>query len=709
MRSIQLFCLIALFTPENVLASINDYIYPKSRPSYSNYGSIGLIQNPTARLLDEGHLAISWSHNEPYLRGSILAYPFSWMEASFQYTDVNDELYSEVKAFSGSQTLKDKAFDAKFRLFKESVFIPQVAVGLRDLGGTGRFASEYIVANKFISNSFDISFGIGWANLNANKISNPFTKLSGRFEKRTDSTDLGGKLNIDNFFSGSAGYFGGIEYFIPNSNGMRFKIEYDGTNYQTESNPQIQDSKFNFGFVYPITNNFQIKLSHTRGNTFNFGFSYSLNLGSKNPRKLVKEKRIELDNTEIIRKVTSRSDENLYKASLLYLNRQSISLQKASIVDDSYEVVVSQNKFRSPALAVGRVLRTLNDISPEKISKFKVSEVNAGMGIYSLEVDRESLTRYEKMNLPEVLGEQIRSNEFKFNSKNYLFNPTLKYPAIFHSIGPDLQSQIGGPDGFFFGDLKLRYDSETLFNRRLSLITTASYGLYDNMKPLKLRSDSILPRVRTDIVDYLKESREFSIKRMQLNFYGQPKKSLYYKLSAGIFESMFAGYGGEVLYRPYHKNFGIGFDAWQVYQREYNQLFEIREYKTITGHLNFYYHHPQSNILFHLKGGKYLAKDSGVTFDFSRVFRSGLRVGAYFTLTDISEEEFGEGSFDKGFYFWIPVDLFSPRYFKRTFGWGLRPVTRDGGQSLVYGYPLWGVTDAASNHRFRRRISDIFD
>ena len=91
------------------------------------------------------------------------------------------------------------------------------------------------------------------------------------------------------------------------------------------------------------------------------------------------------------------------------------------------------------------------------------------------------------------------------------------------------------------------------------------------------------------------------------------------------------------------------------------------------------------------------------------MFRSGLRIGAFFSLTDISEEEFGEGSFDKGFYFWIPVDLFSNRYIKRSFGWGLRPITRDGAQSLIYSHPLWGVTDTVSNHRFMRRINEIYD
>ena len=136
LHSLRLFVsFLCYLTVSNLYADIYDYIYPNTDPSFSNYGGIGLIQNPTARSLDEGTLAFSWSHNDPYLRGSIIAYPFNWLEASFQYTDVNDELYSEVKAFSGSQTLKDKSFDAKFLLSKESDYIPQVALGFREILG----------------------------------------------------------------------------------------------------------------------------------------------------------------------------------------------------------------------------------------------------------------------------------------------------------------------------------------------------------------------------------------------------------------------------------------------------------------------------------------------------------------------------------------------------------------------------------------------
>ena len=690
-------------------SDIKDYIYPfYSSPSYSNYGSLGLIQNPTARFHSNGTLGVTWTHHEPYLRGSVMAYPFDWLEAAYQYTDSNNRLYSSNKKFSGSQSHKDKSFDVKIRLLKESTFIPQVALGIRDFGGTGLFGSEYFVINKFLSSNLDVSIGIGWGNLDGNKISNPFKKLSSRFDKRTSTIGEGGKVNIDDFFSGDAGYFGGLEYVFPNLKGLRLKVEYDGTNYRTEGQEPIdQESKLNYGFVYPWSKNFHTKLFFSRGNTLNFGFSYSLSLGSRNPLGQQKVKKKTLDNNEIIRRVTSKKPSNLNRAALLYLRQNEINLQKASINDDEYHVVFSHANYRSPALAAGRTISIIDQIAPDYIKNIKVSEVNAGIGQYSASISRDIFKRYK--DEPAILDLYLDTSAFKFDEEAYQYKPTAKYPAIFNSTGPELISQIGGPDGFFFGDLKWTLDSEVLFSRNLSLISSVSYGLYDNMDDLKLPSDSVLPHVRTDIVQYLKQSRDFSIKRFQLNYYKQIAPSVFYKLAGGIFESMFGGYGGEILYRPYDKNYGIGFELWEAYQREYDQLTDFRDYRTVTGHLSLYYQEPRSNILFTLKGGRYLAKDSGFTFEFSRIFESGLRIGAFFSLTDISAEEFGEGSFDKGFYFFVPVDLFSPRYFKRNFGWGLRPLTRDGAQSLIYGYPLWGVTHTSNAHRFRRRLYEFND
>lgn len=705
------FCALSIL-PIRAYTSPLEYIFPYSYPTFSNYGTIGLVQNPTARFLSTGSLAFSWSHNDPYLRGSIVAYPFNWLEASYQYADINNVLYSEVEEFSGSQSLKDKSFDIKLKLLNETKALPQIAIGLRDVGGTGRFSSEFLALNKFIGN-VDYSIGIGWGNLNGNQISNPLRLISQRFNSRESSDqEFGGEFRLDDFFSGRAGIFGGVEIYLPNSRGKRIKVEYDGINYKTESDiPLQQDSKFNFGLVIPASNNFTYKISYTRGNTLSFGFSFSLNLADKNPLKIKKERNLIVDNPEIVQRVTGTSDDRLYRASLLYLNRGKINLQHASVEDDdeTLHVVYAQSGIRSSSQSVGRTIDIIDQIAPKKIKYVRATQVNGGMAMLSAFVDRESYKRYKNFNSPELGFQMTSFNSYNHTDKEFKFNPSIKYPAFFASIGPDLRSQIGGPDGFFFGDLKATLDTELLLSRNLSLVTIASYGIIDNMDELKLESDSILPHVRTDIVKYLKESRNFSIRRMQLNYYKKFNESIYLKVAGGIFESMFQGYGFEMLYRPFSKNFGLGLELWQVEQRAYDQMFSTLNYATKTGHFNFFYQEPRTNILFSFKGGRYLARDSGFTLDFSKIFRSGLRMGAFFSLTDISSEEFGEGSFDKGFYFWIPVDIFTQRYIKRTFGWGLRPITRDGAQTLIHGYPLWGVTNSASIRNLYDSRFDYYD
>jgi hypothetical protein len=706
-------CISLLFLTQNILCNYYDYIYPKSSPSFSNYGSVGLIQNPSSRLFKEGTIGISWTHNEPYLRGSIIAYPFDWLEASFQFTDINNELYSEIREFSGSQSLKDKSFDFKVRLLSESATLPSVSIGVRDLGGTGLFASEYIVASKYIAENIDFTFGIGWGALSNNKIGkNPLSIFSDSFNERPARfVGEGGKPDPKTLFSGETGLFAGIEYYFPRARGLRAKIELDGTDYSKEGRqPLNQDYKLNAGFVYPVSDNFFIKFFATRGNTLNFGFSYSQDFGSDNPRKHRKKKLKKIENADIIKKVSSRSTLNTYRSTNRYLTEGNIFLQKADLKDDHLEVVYATPSYRNPSLAIGRTLRLLDQISPDQIKSFTVSGKNGGLEMISATIDRDSLARsINNNNNIEIIMENLQLASFNENKKEYEFNPEKKYPFYINSVSPDLQTQIGGPDGFFFGDLQLKFRSEILFTDNLTLLTSINGTIVENLSKLKLESDSIIPHVRTDIVKYLKESRGAHIGRMQLSYFGKHKDNLYYKISGGILERMFAGYGAEFLYKPFSSNLAIGLEAWQVQKRAFNGMFGLLDYKTVTGHITAYYHEPNTHILFAVSGGRYLAKDSGVTFDFSRQFKSGLSIGAFFSLTDISSEEFGEGSFDKGFYFFIPLDILTDRYFKRNFGWGLTPLTRDGAQTLSHGFPLWGVTYNQNQHLIKRNLVNFYD
>ena len=227
--------LFILLLSLNVPADLSNYIYPYSKyPSHSNNGTIGLIQMPTARFMPEGSVAFNFSNVDPYQRGSIIGTPFNWFEASYQYTDVDNALYSLSPEFSGDQTYKDKSFDAKFLLLKESNYLPAVAFGARDLAGTGVFSAEYIVASKRFNN-LDFTLGMGWGTFSDNGIKNPFRYIDDGFDVRdvSDNETQGGEFSVGNYLSGrEVGIFGGVEVYLPNLRGARFKIEYDSTDYE---------------------------------------------------------------------------------------------------------------------------------------------------------------------------------------------------------------------------------------------------------------------------------------------------------------------------------------------------------------------------------------------------------------------------------------------------------------------------------------------
>lgn len=705
---------VLFFLSFKTFASIDDYLIRYTSPSFSNYGSVGAIQNPTARFLPEGTISFSWSHLDPYLRGSIIASPFNWMEASYQYTDINNKLYSPVASFSGGQSFKDKSFDVKFMLLKETKKIPQIAIGLRDIAGTSNFSGEYIVASKNIKN-FDAHLGLGWGTLSGgNSIKNPLCSRQTSFCNRTFDVGEGGNVSTDSFFRGeNAAFYGGIEWYLRDIrlNGSRLVLEYDSTNYSVEGPEKlVQDSKYNFSFVYPLSNSIQLKLGYIRGNTINFGFSISGLYGSKKNLLPKLEKKRKLKNAQAIQYVTEINNEYLYLASLKYLGESSFAMQSADLSNDTYKISYAQNKYINHAIAAGRITNILDQISQPDIAKFEITNINAGIALNTIKINRQEYKKSSKSLDSQSLKRFVEISKPNDDLlSTYKFQPKVNLPKHFYSIGPGVRSQLGGPDGFFLGQLLLRLDSEIVLKRNLNIQSIIQAGIYDTFDELKLASDSVLPHVRTEVVNYLKAGRKNNITRMQANYFHKIKEDQFLKFSAGLFEEMFGGIGFEYLYRPFDEFYAIGIDAYHARQRSYRQLFDFQEYKTLTGHLTLYITEPKSNTLIKLSGGRYLAKDSGITIDLSRKFKTGFRVGAFFSLTDISDEEFGEGSFDKGFYFNIPIQSFFTNYRPGLSSFGLRPLTRDGAAKLTVGHDLYGVTDSASSQNINFGWDEFYE
>lgn len=123
----------------------------------------------------------------------------------------------------------------KLRLLEESRYLPQLALGMRDLGGTTLFGAEYLVASKRW-HDLDVSLGLGWGYLgHAADAGSPLGWLDNRFDSRpVDSGgDQGGEFALDALFRGSVAVFGGVEYQTP-WDPLVMQLEYEGNDYSNE-------------------------------------------------------------------------------------------------------------------------------------------------------------------------------------------------------------------------------------------------------------------------------------------------------------------------------------------------------------------------------------------------------------------------------------------------------------------------------------------
>ena len=713
LRSLIFF--LFLFFNAHLSASLEDYYPYQLSPTSSNYGYTGLLEMPSARFMGEGGLKLGISASYPNEYTFIVASPFPWLEAGYRYAEVKTEKYGPVE-YSGNQTLKDKGFDLKIRVLEESFYLPNIAMGIRDVAGTGRFAAEYIVGSKRFG-LLDLSMGIGWGELgNEGNIRNPFGFLDERFETRRVglSTDYeGGLFLVEDWFSGNAALFGGLEYSFP-KRGFNLKLEYDTTHPDLGMlGPPVEvRSRFNLGFSRPFLNNFiEAGLSFERGTQVRFTFVINGNYSKKgfvpkleSPKNVIP---LSLEQKELV----ASNKEILYRSLNMGLKEESIYIQGATYDENKLDVAISQMKYRSYPRAVGRTARIASALSPDDVEYINIFMMNGDIEFGSISLHRKELDKAmnDKSSDSELLVKSSINSTGGWvpQYKQTDFKPTIKFPAFMWSMSPALRQQIGGPEAFFLGQIWWKINSSIVFRRGLTLNTVLGIDLYNNFDEFFNASFSELPHVRSDIQEYLSEGKN-NIARMKLSYIWSPYKDLFAKVEAGLLEEMFGGFGGEVYYRPFNSKFSTGLTLHKVKQRGFKQRFKFRDYETVTGHLALYYDLP-AEISAQLLIGKYLAGDKGATLDLSRRFSTGFTLGIFATKTNLSAEEFGEGSFDKGFYFAIPTDLFYSSYKPGFISFGLHPLTKDGGALLNHQTTLFGLFGDTAKSSLLRDWRDIFD
>lgn len=680
--------------------SISTALHAQSAPAptASDWGGIGLLQTPTARMADEGELAFTASHTSPYSRYNMVLQPLPWLEGAFRYVSVANRRYGP-EWLSGSQNYKDKSIDLKVRLLEESRWVPEVAAGFRDLGGTGLFSSEYLVASKRIG-SFDASVGLATGYLgNRGDFRNPLTSIDDKFETRPRAQGTG-SLNSDGMFRGPVGVFGGVAYQTP-WDALQLKLEYDGNDYKHEpqGNNQRQKSPFNVGASYAVNNNVHLHLGWERGDLAMFGITLRTNLAqASSMAKVLDPLPMPLKQRPATAVPESEHDTNVVTelfdwSGVANQLEQNAGLRVQSISRRGSELIVTgeQRRFYYPAQGVGRMGRILDGTLPDDITWFTVQNARLGVPIVETSIERKALVDYieHKTDLSTLAGHIEMAPPAAQRRETLYSAPLRRFDGGFN-IG--YQQSLGGPDGFVLFQVAGTYSASAYLARNLWLSGTVSYNAYNNYDKFRYDAPSRLPRVRTNIRQYM-TAEDLTLPNLQLTGTRQLSRDTYGMVYAGLLESMYAGAGGEVLYRPLNERWAVGVEANWVKQRDFDQRFSFRDYSVTTGHASFYYMWgDDQRVVTALSAGRYLAKDWGATMAVSRAFDNGVTMGAYATKTDVSSKDFGEGSFDKGIYISVPFDFLLPRSTRARANFTWNPLYRDGGARLARSYGLYQMT-----------------
>lgn len=643
-----------------------------------------------------GSLGFGISAADPYNTLYINLQPYDWINFTARYTE---ELERRYAADPGRNNI-DKAFDVAMRLIEGRGWMPSIGVGLLDLGGTGHFAAEYIVASQRI---FDLyaSIGIGWGRLGrAADFENPLTVLGDRFERRDRRVGEGGSFSASQWFRGDdVAVFGSLIWkpsFLPS---WSLLVEVEGNDYSLEPGTEARridaPSRVNGGLSYTFDQTLTIGAAYLRGNTFAFEVSIHPLIGSDAPfwgkRYLpVLDRQVHPGYRGQLPPEMSARLERLYDV----LRYNGFFLHAIDVEESEGVLTLWQsNAVTSDPLHVLQFVgrQAVNHV-PESIKTVRVVSVAGGAEAmraeaprWLLEAEGAGRATQEELVLLTAFGP---GQGWAMDEARY--TGLLNYPTFSYGISPSIRSNIGGP-GFFVGQLQLKPYLTTQITRSFSVTTSLGVNIADDFDRLLQNQTGTLPRVRSDLELYQSSGGAVYLEEMEANFLFPIASQWYGRVSAGIFEEMYGGVGGEVLYRPFGSRFAASVNANYVRKRDYDQGFEFLDYEVATGHLNLYYRAPVAGIVVQASAGRYLARDVGVSLDLSRTFRNGARFGVFATKTDASSREFGEGSFDKGFYVYFPLSTVNKGLPSDGFLLNYRFLTRDGGQKVNDGRSLYGT------------------
>lgn len=650
---------------------------------------------PSARLEPDGTFSLGYSYDRPYGTMWVSSTLLPFLQVTGRYVSINGiPGFSNVPGEYGSGygRFKDKVLDAKVRLWEEGAWMPGVAIGATDLLGTELFKGQYVVATKTFGTAKNIEASIGV-----------------------------GRGRPD-------GVFGGARWTPLKAPNWSVIAEYDANNYQKDFRAAetvagerrggaVLGLEYRWGWLGAQVARHR---DHFSANVF-----ASIPLSQREFIPKILEPGYFKPKTAPVRMsaIAWQEDPSLGAPLIQALARQNFKNIRVSVDGGIMRIMLTNNRIAQMGRAVGRASRTALAFAPLGTRAIHITYTKLELPVATYEfLDMTALADYlagltkREVFLQSVLVRPARPEDHSDDERAPLIAGLDDTAGIGVYVGRDGTAvQLSSEDrednrfkitpklGFFFNDPSgaLRYDlsAGAAYDKRLAkglyVNSALRLSVLENISGVTQPSNSVLPHVRTDIAEY-KRGGKFKLNRLLVNQYFNPGERWYARLSGGLYEEMYRGVGGQLMYLPNDPRWAADLSIDALQQRGYKGWFDKRDYQTVTALGALHYRLPY-DMSVTARGGRFLAKDLGVRMEFKRRFRSGIEIGAWYTKTD-GKDITSPGSLaspynDKGIFMSIPLNSMLPSDSQASAGFSLAPWTRDVGQMVASPGDLYDMVE----------------
>ncbi|WP_297887327.1 YjbH domain-containing protein [Sulfurihydrogenibium sp.] len=600
--------------------------------SVSNFGRTGLIENPSAYTIKDGHLTLGLSHVYPYTRVFINLGFLPRLEIGGTVTQIESIRFSEG-VWKNYGKYKDKAFFLKYQLLPETSYYPAISVGYDDFHGTKLFESKYIVATKYLETPIPQIVTLGYSK---------------------------GKLN---------GIFGGTEVLIHPK--LSFLAEYSPL--KTEElkgfyGHRLKNSeKINYGISFRPYQWFQSNVFVERNKKIGFNLSITAPMGKGLPHL---PKHFILSQ-EDVKEIKEGDQVKFYEKALkrLDLDHEKVYIEQSTLI-----IEYNNNGYLYESVALKKALDILKVTYFPNVSKVKVILKYKNIPITSYEFEGYSVNEYIKGKIDFTY--LIKNSNYEI-SPMYESAKKIFIDKPYFDLNIKFRTFLNDPSGAFKYQFSVDTSVYQQFSDSVFLSSTISLPIYNNISS---SNEPLMSNpVRSDVAEYLKQNK-LRVYNLSINYFDNIFKNTFVGISVGYNEMMFAGIGGDILHFFKDGRIAVGIGGDYVKKRDPYKVLGFKDYWLYDYYVSGYYHFKYPEVLVNVKAGRFLAGDKGVRLEVSRNI-NGFEVGFWYTKSDTSDF-IGENKnySDKGVFIRIPLRIFKLKDTNQIASFSLAPWTRDVGQ-----------------------------